>query len=82
MNSASVHRFAAMGCEIAVAGASPSARAAVEKIFHARDRMFSRFIQGSELNRVNAAAGRPVRASETFARMVRVSLASSCAPIC
>jgi FAD:protein FMN transferase len=74
MNSTSVHRFTAMGCEIAVAGASPSACAAVEELFHERDRMFSRFVHESELNHVNAAAGRPVRVSETFARMVRVSL--------
>ncbi|MFL5926201.1 MAG: FAD:protein FMN transferase [Gaiellaceae bacterium] len=70
----SVHRFAAMGCEIAVAGAAKSARAAVAELFHARDRMFSRFITHSELNRVNAAAGQPVRVSEQFARMVRVGL--------
>jgi len=74
MSSTSVHRFTAMGCEIAVAGASPSARAAVEKLFRERDRMFSRFMHESELSRANAVAGRPLRVSETFARMVRVSL--------
>ena len=74
MSSASVHTFTAMGCEIAVAGASPSAQAAVEDLFRARDRMFSRFIGKSELNHVNAAAGQPVHVSDEFARMVRVGL--------
>ena len=74
MNTGSVHRFTAMGCEIAVSGASPSARTAVEELFRVRDRMFSRFIEQSELNRVNASAGHPVRVSEEFARMLRVGL--------
>jgi thiamine biosynthesis lipoprotein len=74
MSTTSVHRFTAMGCEIAVSGASPVAQTAVEELFRARDRMFSRFIEQSELNRVNAAAGHPVRVSEEFARMMRVSL--------
>jgi hypothetical protein len=39
MNSTSVHRFTVMGCEIADAGASPSARAAVDELFHERDQM-------------------------------------------
>jgi len=63
-----------MGCEIAVSGASPSLQTVVEELFRARDRTFSRFFEQSELNRVNAAAGHPVRVSEEFARMMRVSL--------
>ena len=36
--------------------------------------MFSRFIPGSELNRVNASASRPVRVSHEFATMLRTAL--------
>ena len=74
MTRANLHRFAAMGCEIVVAGAALPARRAVERLFRERDLMFSRFIDDSELNRVNAAAGRPVRVSDEFARMVDVAL--------
>ncbi|MHB8644144.1 MAG: FAD:protein FMN transferase, partial [Gaiellaceae bacterium] len=39
-----------------------------------RDRIFSRFHPDSELNRVNAAAGKPVHVSRVFAEMLRVAL--------
>src|SRR5207244_3607540 len=68
------HRFEAMGCEVVLGGASPSAALAVERLFRDRDRTFSRFIAGSELNRLNGSAGRPVRASQEYATMVRVAL--------
>ena len=74
MNSTELRRFTAMGCEIVVAGASPSAFASIERLFHERDRRFSRFVAASELNQVNAAAGLPVRVSESFAQMVRLAL--------
>ena len=46
-----------MGCAVVVGGASRAERAAIERLFAERDRMFSRFQPGSELNRVNDAAG-------------------------
>jgi FAD:protein FMN transferase len=63
-----------MGCEIAVAGATDSELEAVRTLFDGRDRIFSRFRPGSELNRVNASDGRFVRVSAQFARALRVAL--------
>ena len=63
-----------MGCDVVVSGASESERAAIEHLFGARDGMFSRFRPDSELNRVNAAAGRPVRVSQEFADMLMLAL--------
>src|SRR5579864_4092448 len=63
-----------MGCEVVVAGGSASERRAIERLFSLRERTFSRFIPGSELNRVNAAAGKPVRVSRAFAEMLAVAL--------
>jgi FAD:protein FMN transferase len=68
------HAFRSMGCDVVVSGASESVRHAIEELFAARDRMFSRFRSGSELNRVNAAAGRPVRVSQAFADMLMLAL--------
>jgi FAD:protein FMN transferase len=68
------HRFNAMGCEVVLGGASTSDAFVVEQLFEKREQMFSRFIRGSELNRVNASAGRPVRASQEFATMLRNAL--------
>lgn len=69
-----MHRFDAMGCEVVVGGASASAALAVEQLFEKREQTFSRFIRGSELNRVNASTGRPTRASQEFATMLRIAL--------
>jgi thiamine biosynthesis lipoprotein len=63
-----------MGCEILVGGGSQAAAFAIERLFAERDRMFSRFVSGSELNRVNAASGRPVRVSPSFAAMLALAL--------
>ena len=63
-----------MGCEILVAGAGASALAEIERLFETRDRIFSRFRDDSELTRVNAAAGRPVRVSPVFAEMLSLAL--------
>ena len=68
------HGFDAMGCEIAVGGASPRARRAIEALFHERELIFSRFIADSELNRVNAGAGRFVLVSPLFAETLRIAL--------
>ena len=66
-----------MGCDIVVAGASKSERDAIEQLFAARDRIFSRFRSDSELNRVNAAAGNPVRVSQEFAAMLEIALGAA-----
>lgn len=63
-----------MGCEVAVGGPSASGALAVRQLFRERDRRFSRFIAESELNTVNASAGRPVRVSQEFATMVELAL--------
>jgi FAD:protein FMN transferase len=63
-----------MGCEIAVRGASPGGCRAIVELFAERERVFSRFVTDSELNRVNDAAGRPVRVSTAFASMLALAL--------
>jgi thiamine biosynthesis lipoprotein len=71
------HRFTSMGCEIVVGGGGAREHAAIERLFEERERTFSRFIAGSELNRVNARAGRTTLVSGTFAEAVRVALSAS-----
>ena len=66
--------FRSMGCDVVVAGARSSERRAIERLFDERERIFSRFRPDSELNRVNAAAGRPVRVSQVFAEMLGMAL--------
>ncbi len=68
------HRFEAMGCEIVVGGGTPVEHLAIERLFHERDLVFSRFIPKSELNGVNASAGRLVFVSQLFADTLRVAL--------
>lgn len=69
-----VSRFDAMGCEVLVGGATRVELEAIEELFRSRDRIFSRFVPGSELNRVNAASGEFVRVSETFGRALQRAL--------
>jgi FAD:protein FMN transferase len=69
-----VHRFDAMGCAIVIGGASPAELGVVEALFRHRDCVFSRFRPGSEVNRVNRAAGRGALVSQLFADALRVSL--------
>ena len=68
------YAFRSMGCDVVVSGACPSERRAIERLFHERDRVFSRFNPDSELNRVNAAAGEPVRVLPVFAEMLGLAL--------
>ena len=77
MRQTHTHRFNAMGCEIVVGGASASAALLVEQLFEKREQTFSRFVLGSELNRVNASAGRPTQASREFAAMLRIALGAA-----
>ena len=69
-----VHRFESMGCEVVVGGASPADVREIERLFAARDRMFSRFRADSELNAVNSARGEVLKVSPLFAAMVRIAL--------
>ena len=68
------HRFTAMGCEVLVGGATRSERAAIERLFAEREAVFSRFVPGSELSRVNASAGRVIMVSPLFAQTLRIAL--------
>jgi thiamine biosynthesis lipoprotein len=68
------HRFRSMGCEVVVGGARAAEEDAIEHLFAARDATFSRFCAGSELNRVNAAAGDPTPVSTVFAKVLRLAL--------
>ena len=66
-------RFDSMGCAVVVQGASASERRAIRRLFARRERIFSRFVPGSELNRVNGSAGRRVGVSAEFAEMLAVA---------
>jgi thiamine biosynthesis lipoprotein len=68
------YAFRSMGCDVVVVGACASERLAIERLFGERERIFSRFDPDSELNRVNAAAGKPVRVSRVFAELLGVAL--------
>jgi thiamine biosynthesis lipoprotein len=70
-------RFRAMGCEVVVAGATPRERGEIERLFADRERRFSRFVPGSELNRINRAAGRTLRVSRELAEMLELALAAA-----
>jgi thiamine biosynthesis lipoprotein len=67
-------RFVAMGTEVVVGAREPMAFGAVEQLFREREATFSRFIADSELNRVNACAGRMVRTSTVFADALSLAL--------
>lgn len=66
-----------MGCEVVVGGASPSGRRAIERLFEQRERRFSRFVDESELSRVNARAGTVTRVSAQFAELLELALAAA-----
>jgi FAD:protein FMN transferase len=69
------HRFEAMGCEVLVGGgAPPDEYLAIRRLFHEREATFSRFISESELNGVNASAGRLVLVSQLFADTLRIAM--------
>lgn len=69
-----LHEFRSMGCSVVVGGGSRSENRTVEQLFADRDRIFSRFRSGSELARVNDAAGASVRVSQDFAEMLTLAL--------
>ncbi len=70
----SERRFDAMGCEIVVSGEGRLPVEAIERLFFSRERAFSRFLPDSEINLVNASAGRIVPVSRVFADTLAVAL--------
>jgi thiamine biosynthesis lipoprotein len=70
----SERRFHAMGTEVVVGARDSIAFGFVERLFRDREATFSRFIPDSELNRVNASAGRVVRASRVFVDALSLAL--------
>jgi thiamine biosynthesis lipoprotein len=73
----SEHRFTAMGCDVVVGGGTPSEHGAIEDLFADRERVFSRFLPDSELNRVNASSGSFAMVSPLFAETLRIALAAA-----
>ena len=69
-----IRRFASMGCLVEIGGSTLHEAEAIERLFHARDRQFSRFRRDSELSRVNRAPREVVVVSKTFAQMVERAL--------
>jgi thiamine biosynthesis lipoprotein len=74
-----VYRISAMGCLVEVGGATSSDALAIERIFQARERQFSRFRDDSELSRVNRTPSEVVTVSKTFAQMVERALGAASA---
>jgi FAD:protein FMN transferase len=70
----SVSRFRAMGCDVVVGGANDDEVSAVRRLFAEREGMFSRFLPGSELSRVNASREHAVVVSVAFAGTLRRAL--------
>ena len=66
-----------MGCQVVVSGAGEPDLLAIRALFEAREQAFSRFRPGSELSRVNAAAGEIVVVSELFADTLRDALSAA-----
>jgi thiamine biosynthesis lipoprotein len=69
--------FQAMGVKIVVGGAGEESWESVRDLVLDWDGIFSRFIPGSELNRVNTSGEEVVVVSETFAQVVRVALSAA-----
>lgn len=62
--------FRSMGCDVALSADAP----AVRELFHARDQRFSRFIEGSELNAVNACPLGVTVVSEELSSMLLLAV--------
>jgi thiamine biosynthesis lipoprotein len=71
VSDGAVHRFRAMGCDVAIAGGDEATVAGVLERWEAA---FSLFRPGSELSRVNASAARVLHVSRLFAGTVQVAL--------
>jgi thiamine biosynthesis lipoprotein len=72
-----IRKFSAMGCVVEVGGAISREAQAIERLFHARDRQFSRFRAESELSRVNRTPREVVTVSKTFGQMVERALTAA-----
>jgi thiamine biosynthesis lipoprotein len=70
----SVGSFRAMGCEVVVGGADAVELDAIRDLFEDHEQAFSRFRPGSELNRVNSAAGTTIVVSARFAETLADAL--------
>jgi thiamine biosynthesis lipoprotein len=68
-----------MGCVVEIGGAAAGEAEAIERIFQARDRQFSRFREDSELSRVNRTPREIVTVTKTFGQMVERALAAASA---
>jgi thiamine biosynthesis lipoprotein len=67
-----MNAFRAMGCEVALPPGAPTRE--VRRLFLARDRRFSRFLELSELNRVNATPLGVTVLSEELASMLAIAI--------
>jgi FAD:protein FMN transferase len=66
-----LHRFRAMGCDVAVAGGD---RETVAAVLERWEEMFSLFRPGSELSRVNRSPARTLTVSPLFSRTLELAL--------
>jgi thiamine biosynthesis lipoprotein len=66
-----------MGCVVEIGGARVREAQAIERLFQARDRQFSRFRAESELSRVNRAGREVVTVSKSFGQMVERALTAA-----
>ncbi len=64
--------FRSMGCEVVLPDGVPADE--VRRLFEERDRRFSRFVESSELNRVNATPSGVAVVSEELASMLSLAL--------
>jgi FAD:protein FMN transferase len=67
-----VNGFRSMGCDVVLPPGAPARD--VRRLFDERDRRFSRFIESSELNRVNAVPRGVTVVSEELASMLSLAL--------
>ncbi len=75
----STHRFAAMGCEIVVGGATALESAAVERLFVALEAALSRFRPESDLERLNCSDAETVIVSPLLATALEDALRAAAA---
>jgi len=69
--------FVAMGCAVEIEGATPHEAGKIKRLFHERDRRFSRFREESELVHVNRACGEVVALTPGFAAMLQRALTAA-----
>lgn len=67
-------QFFAMGCKIELGGPTALEAREIERLFHARDRQFSRFREESERSRINRRRDEILAVSSSFAEMLTRAL--------